>query len=109
MPLEVDGDNTLKKIKSANSKIVAMNNLDLNQTEKLNHKVFIPYYISNNTIIEFEKWDANSKLSLMDIIQTYFNSKKVSSKYYFKVLDLEDEENSDKSVSEASMPLLASR
>ena len=66
--LEVDGDNTLKKNKTAQSKSVAMNNLNLSQTEKLNHKVFIPYFISNNTIIEFEKWDPNSKLSLMDII-----------------------------------------
>ena len=66
--LELDCDNTLKKNKTAQSKSVAMNNLNLSQTEKLNHKVFIPYFISNNTIIEFEKWDPNSKLSLMDII-----------------------------------------
>ena len=42
--------------------------------------------------MEFEKQQLNTKLSLIDIINTFFASKKHSTKFYFKVLDIEDEE-----------------
>ena len=58
----------------------------------MTQKIFIPYFISNSTIMEFEKQKANSKLSLMDIMNTFFNSKKLTSKFYFKVLDMEENE-----------------
>ena len=61
----------------------------------MNHQIYIPYFISNGTIMEFEKLEANVKLSLMDIINAFFDSRKQNSKFYFKVLDIEDDEESD--------------
>ena len=65
------------------------------QYEQLNQQIYIPYFISNSTIIEFEKQEAGVKLSLMDIINTFFNSKKFASKFYFKVIEVEEESETD--------------
>ena len=53
--------------------------------QMLKHPVFEPYFISNTTILQYENQDLNKKLSIMDIVETFFLTKKVATKLYFKI------------------------
>ena len=55
------------------------------QHEALENKIFSPYLISNKTIISYEKTTIQKKLSIMDILQTYYTEMSATNKLYFKV------------------------
>ena len=55
------------------------------QLEALENKIFSPYLISNKTIISYEKTTIQKKLSIMDILQTYYTEMSATNKLYFKV------------------------
>ena len=78
---------------------------DLSVTEEhlLEMKVYQPYFISNNTIIQFEgsKKRIAEKLSILDIMESFFLDHQTKSSLFFKVnlgdkseLDLLQKENS---------------
>jgi hypothetical protein len=60
---------------------------DLSEIEKniLELKIYQPYFISNSTILEYQKKNKNEteKLSIMDILETHFLRKKVACKLFF--------------------------
>ena len=56
-----------------------------NQLEALENKIFTPYLISNKTIFTYEKTTILKKLSIMDILQTYYMEMSATNKLYFKV------------------------
>ena len=49
-------------------------------------KIYMPYLISNSTILQYQDQDENQKLSLMEIIETFYLQNNPSTKYYFKVI-----------------------
>jgi hypothetical protein len=55
----------------------------------------VPYFISNSTILQYEKHESKEKLSLTDIISTCFASKKMHIRLYFKVIPFNHQEESD--------------
>jgi hypothetical protein len=58
----------------------------------------VPYFISNSTILQYEQ-QSNIRISLIEIITTYFESKNQTTKLYFKVLPLpEDDDSSESSI-----------
>jgi hypothetical protein len=50
----------------------------------MNEKIYQPYFISNNTIIQYQDNNEES-VSLMEIIESYIKLRKINSKLYFKV------------------------
>ena len=59
-------------------------NLEEFEEQMLNQKIYLPYFISNSTIIEYHNQD-EEPVSLMQIIQYFITQRKQSSKLYFKV------------------------
>jgi hypothetical protein len=59
------------------------------EEELLEIKIYQPYFISNSTIIQFErkkKFNVKpEKLSIMDILQSYYMENKNNSSLFFKV------------------------
>lgn len=56
------------------------------ELEMLEMKIYLPYFISYATLIEYQdSGNEPKKLSIMDILQTYFIQKKTQSRLYFKV------------------------
>jgi hypothetical protein len=52
-------------------------------------KIYVPYFISNETIIQYQsslkKATTPKKLSIMDILEAHFLEKKTNSRLFFKV------------------------
>jgi hypothetical protein len=48
-------------------------------------KVFLPHFISNNTVLEYETASEEELFSLIDIVQSFNKQRKQKSKLYFKV------------------------
>ena len=59
-------------------------------------KIYQPYFISNETIIQYQakKVGVPQKLSILDILEAHFLQKRAKSRLYFKVDLTEDVEKS---------------
>ena len=68
--------------------------LSLLEQSMLELKIYMPYFISNETIIQYQQQLKDvmtpKKLSIMDILEAHFLEKKSASRLFFKV-DLSDQ------------------
>ena len=58
-------------------------NSDDEHYQMLNAKIYEPYFISNNTILDFQKYGQDRKLSLQDVFSKFNANGNSNSKYYF--------------------------
>lgn len=50
----------------------------------MDKKAFSPYFLSNSTLLDFDRSHDKSLISLTDIMQTFDRQNKDQAKYYFK-------------------------
>ena len=80
-------DSPAKKLtRNFSSVSISVDDFNLRAETILKRPVFEPYFISNTTILQYENQDSSKKLSIMDIVETFFLTKKVATKLYFKIL-----------------------
>ena len=70
----------------------------------LENKLYAPYFISKQTILQYQDYDPSVRLSIMDIIEQLHYQKKINSKLYFKV-DLNEKIQTKDDISEPDVIL----
>ena len=67
-------------------KHVSTTHLSVQAMNLMDQAVYSPYLLTNSTILQFEN-SSEFKLSVMDIVQIYFNRQMRPTKLYFKTCD----------------------
>ena len=76
--------------------------------DALEQKIYCPYFISKQTIIQYQDYDASQRLSMKEIIESFHMQKKQMSKLYFKV-NVKDKQPESPKVRKGSMKIVSSK